>query len=77
MMSKGLTMALCDNSIVCVRVGKFCKKSRAMDVKGRVYDSEGMGNKGGFSFVGLFFQDWQVVHPLMYSVTVCFMFGHQ
>ena len=52
-------------------------KSRAMDVKGRVYDSEGMGNKGGFSFVGLFFQDWQVVHPLMYSVTVCFMFGHQ
>ena len=38
--------------------GSFVMKSRDMDMKGRVYDLEGMGNKGGFSFVGLFFQDW-------------------
>ena len=39
-------------------------KSRAMEVKGRVYVSEVMGKRGGFGFVGLFFLDWQMAHPL-------------
>ena len=52
-------------------------KSMATDVKGRVYVSEVMGNGGVFGLVGLFFRDWHVVQPLMYSVMVCFMFGHQ
>ena len=40
-------------------------KSIATEVKGNVYVLEGMGYKGGFGFVGLFFRLWHVVHPLM------------
>ena len=35
-------------------------KSKAMEVNGRVYKSEGMGKRGGLGFVGLFFLDWQM-----------------
>jgi hypothetical protein len=35
--------------------GSFTMKSKAMDVKGLVYSSDGMGNGGGFAFVGWFF----------------------
>ena len=45
--------------------GSFTMKSRAMEVKGRVNESEGMGNSGGFGLVGLFLRDWHVVQPLM------------
>ena len=36
-----------------------------MEVNGRVYVSEGIGKRGGFGFVRLFFLDWQMAHPLM------------
>jgi hypothetical protein len=52
-------------------------KSMAMDVKGRVKLSEGMGKGGSLGFVGLFLCDWQRWHPLTYSEIVCFMLGHQ
>ena len=45
--------------------GSLTMKSRAMEVKGNVYLSDVMGKRGGLGFVGLFFLDWQVAHPLM------------
>jgi hypothetical protein len=39
--------------------GSLMIKSMATDVKGRVKLSEGMGNRGGLGFVGLFLHDWQ------------------
>ena len=45
--------------------GSFMMKSSAVEVKGRVYESKGMGKSGGFGFVGLFLRDWHVVQPLM------------
>ena len=80
----GMKMDAFEKVSVMVRIesyvlerGSFTMKSRAMEVKGRVNESEGMGNGGGFGLVGLFFRDWHVVQPLMYSVTVCLRFGHQ
>jgi hypothetical protein len=58
-------------------IGSLTMKSMATDIKGRVKLSEGMGNRGGLGFMGLFFHDWQRWQPLMYSVTVCFKLGHQ
>ena len=52
-------------------------KSSAINLKGSVYFSEVIGKRGGLGFVGLFFRDWQVAHPLMYPVIVSFIFGHQ
>ena len=40
-------------------------KSKAMEVNGRVYKSEGMGKRGGLGFMGLFFLDWQRLQPFM------------
>lgn len=57
--------------------GSFTMKSRAIDEQGRVYMSDNMGYRGGFGFVGLFLWDWHRAQPLMYSVIVCVMFGHQ
>jgi hypothetical protein len=37
--------------------GSFMMKSMATEVKGRVNESEGIGNGGGLGFVGLFFHD--------------------
>jgi hypothetical protein len=37
--------------------GSFTMKSIATEVKGRVNESEGIGNGGGLGFVGLFFHD--------------------
>ena len=45
--------------------GNFTMKSIATDVKGRVKCSDVMGKRGGFSLLGLFFRDWQMVQPLM------------
>jgi hypothetical protein len=58
-------------------IGSLTIKSMAIEVNGSVNVSEGMGKMGGFGFVGWFFQDWHSVQPLIYSVTVCLMFGHQ
>jgi hypothetical protein len=38
-------------------IGSLTIKSMATEVKGRVNLSEGMGNRGGLGFVGLFFHD--------------------
>jgi hypothetical protein len=46
-------------------IGSLTMKSIAMEVKGRVKLSDGIGNKGGFGLVGLFFHDWHRWHPLM------------
>ena len=45
--------------------GSFTMKSSAIDSKGSVKVSGVMGKMGGFRFMGLFFCDWQVAHPLM------------
>jgi hypothetical protein len=58
-------------------VGSFTMKSMVMDVKGNVKVSDVIGKGGVLGFVGLFFHDWHMVHPLIYFVTICFMFGHQ
>ena len=44
-------------------MGSFTMKSSAMDVKGKVKLSDGIGKGGGLGFVGLFFLDWQRWHP--------------
>ena len=45
--------------------GSFIIKSKAIGEKGRVYVSNGMGNRSVFVFVGLFFLDWHRVQPLI------------
>ena len=57
--------------------GSLVIKSSAMVSNGRVFSMGEMGNKGGWEGLRLIFDIWQVAHPLIYSVTKVFMFGHQ
>ena len=57
--------------------GSLVMKSRAMISKGWASGLVVMGYCGGFGHVVIFLHDWQVVHPRMYSVMKCFIFGHQ
>ena len=57
--------------------GSFVMKSSAMVSNGRAFSMGEMGNKGGWEGLRLILDIWHVAHPLMYSVTKVFMFGHQ
>ncbi len=52
-------------------------KSRAMISKGWASGLVVMGYCGGFGRMVMFLHDWQVMHPRMYSIMKCFIFGHQ
>jgi len=49
--------------------GSFVIKSRVIVSNGRVFSAGVMGNKGGWLGWVLTLVIWQVVQPLMYSVT--------
>ena len=57
--------------------GSLVMKSIAMVSKGHVLFVGVIGNMGGWVGWVLTLVIWQVVHPLMYSVTKNFMLGHQ
>ncbi len=57
--------------------GSLVMKSRAIILKGWASGLVVMGYCGGFGCIVIFLHDWQVVHPCMYSVMKCFIFGHQ
>jgi hypothetical protein len=61
---QGMNMQALENVSVIVSMelypsdgGNFTIKSIATEVKGSIKLSEGIGKRGGFGFVGLFFQD--------------------
>ena len=57
--------------------GSFVMKLRAIISKGWVFSVGEMGNSGGWIGLQLIFDIWQLVHPVIYSVTKVFMLGHQ
>ena len=57
--------------------GSFVMKSRVIVLKGWAFLAGEMGNNGGWTGLRLIFDIWQLVHPLMYSVTKVFILGHQ
>jgi hypothetical protein len=61
---QGMNMHALENVSVIVSIesypsdkGSFTMKSMATEVKGSIKLSEGIGKRGGFGFVGLFFRD--------------------
>ena len=57
--------------------GSFMIKSSAMVSNSHAFSMGEMGNRGGWGGLQLILDIWHVVHPLIYSVTKVFMFGHQ
>ena len=48
---------MCSSDLYVLDSGSFTMKSKAIDLKGSVKSSEGIGKMGGFGFRGLFFRD--------------------
>jgi hypothetical protein len=57
--------------------GSFVMKSIAMVSNGLAFFSGNIGDSGGCAGLVFTLVIWHVAHPLMYSVTKVFMFGHQ